>query len=205
MARTVGRRKPLYKRLNRLWLRYEYKHTTIAIIGLVVFVMLFDSALLNSVFDFLKHLDYFGAFMAGVLAASLFTAAPALVLITQLATVSGLDPLWLALLVGIGSAVGDMILLFFFEEQIFYELRPLFKRLKIKVFTRKSKRRQMSAPLLLGGAFIIMTPLPDEIGLGMLGISHFPRIFIFIICLALNTLGNSLVILTARAASGVYS
>lgn len=193
----MGRKKTLQK-VNRLWLSYEYKHTTIAIIALLFFVLLFDSAFMTTAFQYLNQLGYFGGLVAGMLSASLITAAPALVLVVELA--QHLDPLTLALIVGLGSAIGDMILLLFFEERIFQELAPLGRKFGVARFVKRArKRRRMSTPLLLTGAFVIMTPLPDEVGLGLLGISRFPKVFIFIICLALNTLGNSLVIFTARA------
>lgn len=166
-------------------------------LALVTFVLLFDTAFLHSIFNFLNDLEYLGGLIAGMLSASLITAAPALVLIIELA--QHLDPLALALLVGVGSAIGDMILLLFFEERIFAELAPLGRKLGLNKFFKRSRKRRMSTPLLLTGAFVIMTPLPDEVGLGLLGISHFPKPFLFLLCLALNTLGAALVITAARA------
>lgn len=195
MARTRKR----HRTLNELWLRYEYKHTTIAILALVLFIVLFDAAVFNGVVDYLKQQAYVGAFVAGLLSASFFTAAPAVVLTIQLAT-GPFDPLLLALIAGIGNAIGDIILLLFFEERIFHELRPLLK--KLGFVHKKRRRKRMSAPLLLTGSFILMTPLPDEVGLGLLGISHFPKVFVFIICLALNTFGAAVVVLAARSFSG---
>lgn len=192
-----SKNKKFWHRLNQRWLRYEYKHTSIAVGALLLFVLLFDTAFLHSVFAFLNDLEYLGGLIAGVLSASLITAAPAVVLVVELA--HHLDPLALALLVGVGSAIGDMILLLFFEERIFAELAPLGRRLKLGRLLRRSRKRRMSTPLLLAGAFVIMTPLPDEVGLGLLGVSHFPKIFLFLLCLALNTLGASLVIMAARA------
>jgi hypothetical protein len=193
----AARKKSELGRLNQWWLRYEYKHTTIATLALVSFIFLFDTAFMASVFSFLNELDYLGGLIAGALSASLITAALALVLVVELA--QHLDPLALAILVGVGSAIGDMILLLFFEERIFHELAPLGRKLGLRRFVRRSRKRRMSTPLLLTGAFVIMTPLPDEVGLGLLGISHFPKIFLFVLCLALNTLGASLVIMAARA------
>jgi hypothetical protein len=194
----LSRRKK-YFGLNRWWLRYEYKHTTIAILGITIFVILLDGAVLNGLFQFIERLDYLGGLIAGLLLASFFTAAPAIVLVVHLAQ-NNLDPLILAVLIGLGSALADLFLILFFEERIYHELVPVFRRLRFKWAGRKRprRRRKMSAPLLLLGSFIIMTPLPDEVGIGLLGISRFPQIFIFIICLALNTLGAALTILTVR-------
>lgn len=187
------------RRLNRLWLKYEYKHTTIAIAAILAFVLLFDTAFMSSIFMFLRQQAYVGAFVAGMLSASFFTAAPAAVLTVELAT-SPLDPWLLASFAGLGNAVGDMVLLLFFEERIFHELRPIFRKFKFKFAMHRRKRR--SLPLFLIGALAIMTPLPDEAGLGLLGVSRFPRVAIFVICLALNTLGAVAIVLVARAING---
>ncbi|HSW81274.1 MAG TPA: hypothetical protein VLG40_02655 [Candidatus Saccharimonas sp.] len=198
MKRRAARRR--HRTLNDLWLRYEYKHTTIAIVALTLFIVLFDAAFFNGAIEYLKQQTYVGAFVAGLLSASFFTAAPAVILTIELAT-GPFDPLLLALIAGIGNAVGDMFLLLFFEERIFHELRPLLKKLGF-VHKRRGRRKRMSAPMLLTGSFILMTPLPDEVGLGLLGISHFPKVFIFIICLALNTFGAAIVVLAARSFNG---
>lgn len=200
-GRVTQRKKPhhvMHKqiRLNEWWLRYEYKHTTIAIIGILVFITLLDSALLSGIFHYLEGLGYAGGLVAGALSASFFTAAPAVVLILDLA--KQLDPLPLALIIGIGAAVGDMMLLLFFEERIFHELRPLYLRVRSKFTKKRPAKPKRSAAMLLLGTFIITTPLPDEIGLGILGISHFPKIVLLVICLGLNVLGAALLILAAR-------
>lgn len=187
-------------RLNEWWLKYEYKHTTIAIAGILVFIVLLDSALLTGIFKYLESLGYLGGLLAGMLAASFFTAAPAVILIVEMAT--QLDPLPLALIIGLGSAVGDMLLLLFFEERIFHELRPMYLRIRSKFTKKRPAKPKRSGAMLLLGTFIIATPLPDEIGLGILGISHFPKIVLLVICLGLNVLGAALLILAARAVAG---
>jgi hypothetical protein len=195
MAGKKHKKRP-HSALHRWWIAYEYKHTTGAIIGVILFVTLLDSALLTAVFNFFESTGYVGGFIAGVLSASFFTAVPALVVVVDLA--GQLDHLPLAMMVGLGNAVGDMILLLFFEERVFGELRPLFKKLHIaKRFKRMKRGRRTLA--LLGGVFFLISPLPDEIGLSLLGISHFPKPVLLAICWGLNTLGASAVILVATS------
>lgn len=198
-----SRRRKKHFSLNRWWLRYEYKHTTAAILALILFVVLLDTAVLNGPFSYLESQEYLGGFIVGILSASFFTAAPAAVLLVHLAQ-NNLDPLALAVLVGAGGAVGDLLLLLFFEERIYHELLPVFRRLRFKWAGKRQprRRRRMSVPLLLTGSAVIMTPLPDEVGIGMLGISRFPQIFVFVICLSLDTLGAALTILTVRGFFG---
>jgi hypothetical protein len=199
MGGDVAKRKKR-NRLNEWWLHYEYKHTTFAVVAIVVFVLLLDSAFLTGVFEFIEGQHYLGGLIAGVLSASFFTAAPAVVMIVDLAT--KLDPLPLAVIVGVGAAVGDMLLLLFFEERIYHELKPLFIRLHPKRFRAGRQPRRRSTAMLLIGTFVITTPLPDEVGLSLLGISHFPKVVILVICLGLNVLGAALLILGARAIAG---
>jgi hypothetical protein len=188
-----------FKTIRKAWRRYQYKHTTGAIIAILGFVTLLDSALLAAILNFLESLGYVGGFIAGVMSASFFTAIPALILVVDLA--NQLDPLALAMMVGLGNAIGDMILLLFFEEQVFDELKPLFKKLRLLKRYKRIKRGRSTLSLLGGIAFIV-TPLPDEIGLSLLGISHFPKTVILIICWGLNTLGASAVIMATRNLGG---
>jgi hypothetical protein len=196
----VAKRKKQNK-MNEWWLHYEYKHTTVAILAIAAFVGLLDSALLTGVFHFIESQQYVGGLIAGMFSASFFTAGPATVLIIDLAR--QLDPLPLAVIVGVGAAVGDLLLLLFFEERIFHELRPVFLRLHPKKFrTGRRQKQRRSTVMLLLGTFIITTPLPDEVGIGLLGISHFPKTVLFVICLAVNIAGAALLILGIRAFAG---
>lgn len=184
-------------RLNNWWLHYEYKHTTLAILAIILFILLLDSALLAGVFGFVQSLGYVGGVVAGMLSVSFFTTLPAVVVIVSLAP--QLDPFLLALAATVGSTLGDWLLLRFYEERVFHELRPLLRRLKLKVMMRLLRHRYTSWILFLFGAFFIASPLPDEIGIGLMGISHFKRPVIVAVCFVLNGIGTLLLILAVRA------
>lgn len=184
-------------KLNTWWLAYEYKHTTLAVLAILLFVLLANSAALVALFGFLGNLGYMSGFIAGVFSVSFFTAVPALVLLIELAQT--LNPFLLALAVGLGSVFGDWIILKFYEEKIFTELKPLLKKARLHRLQVILRRRSTSWILLLIGTFIISSPLPDEVGLMLLGISHFKQWAILIICFMLNFIGALLVIFTAEA------
>lgn len=196
MGKKRHRESSIHK-LNRWWLRYEYKHTTAALIAVVLVVLFLDSVVLTAILVWLEGLGYVGGFIAGVLSVSFFTAAPAVVLMVGLAP--QLEPYWLALVIGTGSTLGDWIALKFYDEKVFYELRPLFKKLCVPSLVRIMRHRFTSWILFLAGAFIIATPIPDEVGLSLMGISKFRRRYILFICFLLNTLGALTLILIARA------
>jgi membrane protein YqaA with SNARE-associated domain len=190
-------KKMSWKKLNKLWLGYQYKHATIAIVAILLFILLLDSVFFASVFAYIKSLGYFGGFIAGFLSVSFFTAAPAVILMIELST--QFEPYLLALVISVGSTIGDWITIKFYDEKVFAEFKPLFRKLRIPSVIRIMKHRFTSWILFLIGAFIIATPIPDEVGLSLMGISKFKRRYILFICFLLNTLGALTLILAARA------
>lgn len=187
-------------RINKWWLNYSYKHTTLAILAITLFIFLIDSVVLTGFLTFIERLGLLGGFVAGVLSVSFFTAAPALVLIIDLATKH--DPYLLALSVAIGSTFGDWIILKFYQEKIIEELQPLLRRLRVSALVRLLRRRYTAWILFLIGVFVIATPLPDEAGLSLIGITHFKRRYVIFICFLLNIVGILAIILAAKALNG---
>lgn len=185
------------KKLNTWWLDYEYKHTTLALLTLVVFVFAIDSALVVSVIHTIDQFGYASGVLAGALSVSFFTAAPALILLVDLAQF--LDPLLLALLVALGSVVGDWLIIKFFEERIFTELAPAIEKLKLRRIKRALERPFGRWILVIIGAFFVSSPLPDEVGLALMGVSRANRFFVLLLCFFLNFIGAFIVILTAKA------
>ncbi len=183
--------------LNKWWLRYEYKHTTLAILGIWLFVLVIDSALIAAIFTFIEDLGYVGGFIAGILSISFVTAAPAVILLIDLA--GKVDPHILALSWAIGSTVGDWLAVRFYQDGVFHELKPLFKRFRIKSLVRVMKHRFTSWILFLVGAVVIASPLPDEVGLGLMGLSHIKRPYVIFMCFLLNLVGALIVVLAIRA------
>lgn len=189
--------KQTFHTLNQRWLRYEYKHTTVAVLLAVIFIILLDSTLVSALLGFVEGLGYFGAFIAGVLSVSLFTTAPAIVLLIDLA--NELDPIALAIVGGAGAMIGDWLLLLFFEDRIFRELKPLFRKLHIHEMIARLRYKYTSWILIVAGGISLATPIPDEIGVALLGISHFKQVYLLGICFVLNTIGILAIVMTARA------
>ncbi len=51
----------------------------------------------------------------------------------------------------------------------------------------------------MAGALSLATPIPDEIGVALLGVSHFKQAYLLGICFVLNTVGILVIVFTARA------
>lgn len=182
----------LAKRLNSWWLAYEYKHTTLAIIAIIAFVVLVDATLLATAVRALDGSGVIGAVLAGLFSVSFFTAAPALVVIIDLT--HHLDPLLLAFLVALGSMLGDWLLLKFFEEKIFEELKPIARKLNLHNAKRWLSKPATKWILIVTGGLIISSPLPEEAGLALMGITHYNRFVILTICFVLNMIGALLLV-----------
>jgi hypothetical protein len=185
------------KKLNAWWLEYEYKHTTLALLALVLFVLVIDSALIVSVIHTIDEFGYASGLLAGALSVSFFTAAPALILLIDLAQF--LNPLLLAVLVATGSVIGDWLIIKFFEERIFTELGPAIEKLKLRRLKQALSRPYGKWVLVLIGAIFVSSPLPDEVGLALMGVSKANRLFVLLLCFFLNFVGAFIVILATKA------
>lgn len=171
------------------WQKLEYKHTTLLLASLLVFVLALDTAIFTTSLGAVIELGYLGAFIAGVFFPSLFTFAPASTVIILLAT-SGLNPMAVALIAAAGAMSGDFIILRFVEEKVAYELKPIAIRFGIpQVINYLQDRKPTNWLVRATGAFVIASPLPDEVGIGLLGIGRIGTAGFFAVCYVLNAAG----------------
>jgi hypothetical protein len=105
----------------------------------------------------------------------------------------------LAVIATIGSVVGDIIILRFLENRMHEELRPLLQKLGITAVVHRLRVSRHRWVLVLAGAILLASPLPDEAGLAFIGISRLGRHHVIAICSVLNFSGMMLLLLAARA------
>lgn len=179
--------KAKHSKFSRWWRAYEYKHSTLAILAIILFILTIDTALVQALLANINTLGLTGIFIAGILFVSFFTAAPAVVLLISAA--DNYNPLLIAVVAGFGSLIGDWIILKIFEEKVAYELYPLARKFGFMPFIRLLKRKIFRPVALALGAFFIATPLPDEMGIALLGLSHLKFYKILAIAFVLNTVG----------------
>ena len=147
--------------------------------------------------DFPDGLKMLAPFIAGLCFVSVFTVAPATVILGQLATENSL--LFVAALGGLGALSGDFLIFKFFRERIANDLaqvRILAPQSRLKQMLRSRATRWVSAAL---GALIIASPLPDEIGLAMLGLARVQTKVFIPFSFILNASGILAIGLIARA------
>lgn len=165
--------------------------------GLVLSVWIWQSNIIPELMAQAHSLDTVAALLAGMLFTSILTTAPAIVSLVELSeTVPALQ---LALVGGIGAALGDLMIFHFVRSPVTtYILRAAFhpnvRRMR-ELFSRGSLH--WIAPML--GAIVIASPLPDEIGLFLMGISEFRPLQIAPFLFAANATGIYLIALAAQS------
>jgi len=184
----------LTKKIKRYLYRgkwWRLKNTITLIISLIVFSMLASSPLVDAIIKHIGNLGYIGAFITGIFFVSTFTVAPAAVVLFHIAGI--LHPIEVAILAGLGAMVGDFIMLRFFKDKIFEELRPyarkIFKRKLTKIFSKPYFA--WTIPVL--GAIVVASPLPDELGISMMGLSKIKNYQFFVLSFLLNAAGIFLI------------
>ncbi len=138
-----------------------------------------------------------GALFAGALLVSMFTVVIGTVFIGVLASAM---PVWqLVILGGIGSVLVDSAMFILFRGTIAQEAKPFMKKWRRKPIVRilHTKYFQWIIPVL--GAVIIASPLPDEIGVSMLGASNISIRKFIALSFVMDCLGILVIVLSARA------
>lgn len=118
-----------------------------------------------------------GIFLAGFFFTSVFTTAPAIVALAEL---SQIQPVWMVAALGAVGALGaDYILFRFFRDSISGDIVYILKNNKIGFSWFKNKTLRWAMPFM--GALVLASPLPDELGVALLGVANTrPRKFLLI-------------------------
>ena len=168
--------------------------------SILLAIVLVQTGVIHTLVHGVRDLAYVGSFLAGLFFTSLFTIAPSIATLGVLAQEQA--PISVAVLGGFGAMCGDLILYLFVRDRVSedfaYLLRsPRAKRWKAVLASRVPR---VLWPML--GAVIIASPLPDELGVAMMGLSKM-RLGIFLpVTFFANGLGIYGVALAARALHG---
>jgi len=128
-----------------------------------------------------------GSFVAGMFFTSAFTIAPASVALAGLA-LSG--PLFLVAFWGaLGALFGDLILFFLIRDVFADDLMKIFRRFWHRHFFSSFHLGFLKWLAPFFGALIIASPLPDELGLALMGLSKTKLIVLIPISFIFNFIG----------------
>jgi len=160
----------------------------IGAIVLSVFVAIFitESGIINHVLASTES-HIIGSFIAGIFFTSIFTAVPATVVLVEIVGVNSV--LVVALFGAVGALLGDLVIFRFVRDTLAENLMKFIKeghhtKLRALFYSRAYRRF-----LPFVGALIIASPLPDEVGLVMLGAAGVKTRYFLILSFTLNFVG----------------
>src|SRR3990167_11173144 len=159
----------LAKEITKKWKHWNYKNTALLILSLALFFWFAEHPIVKNTISLINGFGYIGAFISGIFFVSVFTVAPAAIVLFFLAET--LNPLIVALFAGSGAVIGDYLIFRFLRDRVFDEIKPLLLKNGGNLLMKLFKTPYFAWGLSLVGAFIIASPFPDEVGIGLLGAS----------------------------------
>lgn len=141
-----------------------------------------------------------GSLIAGFFFTSVITVGPAVV---ALAALAQNESIFIVALIGaLGSVAGDFLIFKFVRDRITDDFLALVERPKVVRLIHVLHLEIFRYFLPLIGAIIIASPLPDEIGLAMMGVSKISGRKFFLISYLANLFGILTVGFAAQALVG---
>lgn len=138
-----------------------------------------------------------GSFIAGMFFTSVFTTAPATVALGIIAQ-GAPNVLGVAVSGAFGALLGDLIIFRFLRDSLGKDIMDLIKQQRNARINHMLKLKFLRWFMSALGAFVIASPLPDELGLMMMGMTKLKlRVFIPI-SLIFNFIGILAIGLIAR-------
>ena len=178
------------------WKRWKYPYLTSVAISIVVAIFLASSETFRSWLLHLGSLEYVGALIAGSLFVSSFTAAISIVVIAIMT--ENINPMALALIGGVGAVMGDYLVFKLVRSHLQDELAMLFGKEGTSYVKHVLKSKYISWTLPIIGAFIIASPLPDELGVSLLGMSKMSDARFILISYISNAVGILMIASVAK-------
>jgi membrane protein DedA with SNARE-associated domain len=180
--------------MHRHW---RYPNITLLVISLIFAAVLLRYNWLEPLMGPLGSISYIGVFIVGFFFVSTFTVAPAAAILFAFS--QDLHPFLVAIVGGAGAMLGDWLAYLFIKDRLLAELNPLFKALHIyrRVNLLHSKYFAWLAPV--AGAIVIASPLPDELGLSLLGLTKMSRTRFLLLAFCSNAAGIFLISIAAQA------
>ncbi len=149
--------------------KHTYTNLLLVALGFTAAILLAKTPAFAAFLLGLGGYAYLGAFVAGVLFVCTPTAAIGAVMLVVLS--KDLPILGVCLIAGIGAVVADLGMFHIVKDGLLEELEDIYNELHGRKLSHifHSKAFRWTLPVL--GAMIIASPLPDELGVGLMGIS----------------------------------
>ncbi len=172
--------------------KFLIQDTIIIILSVIVAVILVKTDILIKILTSTQELKLFGSFIAGMFFTSVFTTAPAIVTLGEIAQANSIVSV--AILGAMGAVIGDLIIFRFFRDRLSGHILELVKHpgagKRIRVLLKLKFFRWLT---FFAGGLIIASPLPDELGISLLGFSKMKTLWFIPLSFTFNFLGILLI------------
>ena len=176
---------------------HKYKNIFLFLIGLTTAFLFSRWPIFNQLLIHHNNFDYFSAFIAGALFVSTFTIATGgLILLDLSKTIS---PVILIAIACSGAVIFDYLIFKFVKDKVDDDIIPVFDKFLERHHLHKILHtRYFAWTLPVIGVFIIISPLPDELGISLLGLSKMNPSRFIVISLISHIIGMSSIVTASR-------
>jgi hypothetical protein len=171
---------------------------SIIVLSILIAVLLVKTNILSDILNSASGVNTFGSLIAGMFFTSVFTTAPAVVTLGEIAHNNSifLTAFWGA----IGAVIGDLIIFQFIRDELSEHLVIILKHnslwKRVRVLFKLKYFRWLT--FMLGG-LILASPFPDELAVSLLGFAKMKNSTFVLISLAFNFLGILLIGIVAKS------
>ncbi len=155
--------------------------------SVAVAMVLVNIGFVSNVLTLAQGMELFTAFVSGILFTSLFTIAPASIALAEIGTQANV--LTISLVGAVGAVFGDMLLFYIIRDTVVEDLKTIVKASSYRNFVAHFNGGVLRWLTPVIGAVIIASPLPDEVGLAMLGFARVRSLFMIPITFIANFFG----------------
>lgn len=170
----------------------------IVILSILVALILVKTNLIVQLIGSAQNLELIGSFVAGMFFTSIFTTAPAIAALGEISLLQGIFST--ALVGAVGSVVGDLLIFTFVKDRVSQHVSELLAHTRMsKRFRVVFRRRLFRWFTFFIGGLILASPLPDELGVSLLGLSKMRFKYFIALSFVFNFLGILAIGLITRA------
>lgn len=167
-------------------------------LSVVVAILLARTGLIIDIVDNTRESELVGSFVSGIFFTSSFTVAPAGTVLVEISRVNGV--LLTALFGAFGAMLGDLVIFRFaknrFVEHLSGYVREIGGTERLRRFFTRPSTRWVSIAI---GTLVLASPLPDELGVAILGANRLDGRLMLPLAFVANAAGIAAICLAAQA------
>lgn len=169
----------------------------LVVLGLVVAVVLVKTDVVAYLATITADFTVVSSFIIGLFFTSVLTTTPAIVAISEYSNF--VSPVLLALVGAAGAVCGDLLIFRFVRSPLAHYFVRLASHSKLRTIGRMLDRGPLWWVVPALGALVIASPLPDELGLLMMGLSHIRLVQFIGLSFVMNAIGIFVIAVTAQS------